>query len=764
MDGKIAAPEAFKKYPQFILWRAVNGTKLPVDYRTMNTGDAHDTGAHLDYETAAGLAKMYGYGLGFVFTEADPFFYIDIDHAFTDGQWSQVATLLCQQFSGCAVEVSISGTGLHIFGIGQVPPHGCKNILLGLELYTDRRFVALTGTGLSGDAGCAPAPATLSWLVDSYFPAGETVAPAEWTYGPCEGWAGPVDDLQLIERMLASRSTSSIFGGRATPAMLWAADPAIGQVFPHEINGFDHSSADAALCAHLAFWTGRDCERMDRIFRMSGLYRDKWEHREDYRRRTILGAVSRCKSTLGAAPAPTNGTPVPALVGEGFKTGLQYLTVTQQQELFKGCVYIRDMHKVLTADGALLKPEQFKAMYGGYVFALDAMNVKTTRNAWEVFTESQAINFPKSFGACFRPENPPGAIITEEGGTMVNIYIPAVVERKKGDATRFLDHLAKLLPNDRDRLILLSYMAACVQHIGVKFQWCPLLQGIEGNGKTLLANCIAKAVGWKYTHTPNANDLSNKFNQWILGKLLILVEEIYANDRKEAVETLKPLITNPIIEIQGKGTNQLTGDNRANFFMCTNHKDAIRKTRTDRRYCVFYTDQQKDSDLRRCGMGGNYFPSLYEWLRREGYAIVTDYLMTYKISDEFNPAKRCHRAPITSSTDEAYILSAGGLEQEIFEAIEQGKYGFAKGWISSLAFLHLIKERKDEKRIPPNKRREIIGELGYVAHPGLVGGRVNNIIPKEDGKPILYIKHGHESTVLSKPADIARAYLADQEG
>ncbi|MFR4804189.1 MAG: hypothetical protein ACLT98_13270 [Eggerthellaceae bacterium] len=43
--------------------------------------------------------------------------------------------------------------------------------------------------------------------------------------------------------------------------------------------GGDRSAADMALCSHLAFWCGRDAGRMDRIFRRSGLMRDKWDSR-----------------------------------------------------------------------------------------------------------------------------------------------------------------------------------------------------------------------------------------------------------------------------------------------------------------------------------------------------------------------------------------------------------------------------------------------------------------------------------------------------
>src|ERR1700722_21015679 len=38
----------------------------------------------------------------------------------------------------------------------------------------------------------------------------------------------------------------------------------------------DHSRADLALCRMLAFWCGPDPERIDQLFRRSGLMREKW--------------------------------------------------------------------------------------------------------------------------------------------------------------------------------------------------------------------------------------------------------------------------------------------------------------------------------------------------------------------------------------------------------------------------------------------------------------------------------------------------------
>ena len=65
-------------------------------------------------------------------------------------------------------------------------------------------------------------------------------------------------------------------------------------------------------------------------------------------------------------------------------------------------------------------------------------------------------------------------------------------------------------------------------------------------------------------------------------------------------------------------------------------------------------------------------------------------------------------------------------------------------------------------QVPRNKRHELMRSIGYDYHPGLKGGRVNNIIALENGKPRLYIKAGHIHANLESGAEIARCYAAAQ--
>ena len=783
-------------YPQFIVWAPVwdeSKQKYHKKPRNPATGYDHsptDPAIWMDANTAlATAANNPEYEVGFVFTESDPFWFLDIDKCVTpEGNWSDTAQHLMSLFPGAAIEISYSGRGLHIFGTGTVLPHRCRDVLgLDLEFYTQERFVALTGTSAVGNA-LTDHTAQLAAAIPYYFPERVGQSSDEWTDAPHPDWHGPKDDDKLIEKMLATKSAGSAFASdKATFEDLWTCDiEKLSAAYPDhfgEGREYDGSKTDQALCNHLAFWTGADCERMDRLYRQSQLYRDKWE-REDYREGTILLATGGCANFYNSKPKEkpqlTDADTVKPAAEQvstsataTFREGLQFLAPSSQVELFEGCVYVRDVHRVYTPDGAMLKPEQFKATYGGYLFALDAINDKTEKNAWTVFTESQAVHFPTAHRPCFRPELAQGSLVDEEGLVLVNTYVPIDVPSEAGDVSRFLNHMALILPDESDREILLSYMAAVVQHKGEKFPWAPLIQGIEGNGKSLIISVLSAAVGNRYTHKPNAQELGgggSKFTAWLQNKLFIGIEEIYVSDRREVSDALKPLITDDRVEIQGKGADQVMGDNRANFVLCSNHKDAILKNRGDRRYAVFFTAQQSPEDLHQAGMvlsdgvtPTRYFPDLYDWLKKHGgFANVTHYLENFEIAAELNPAELCVRAPSTTSTEEAIEQSRGGVEQEIQEAIYQNRPGFAGGWVSSMALDNLLQALNAARKIPRNKRASLMDELGFVSHPGLIGGRVNNFVTIDNGKPRLYVRKGSIQSSLTGSAVISDAYIKAQ--
>jgi len=687
-------------------------------------------------------------------------------------------------------EVSVSGNGVHGWCWGIVPPHSMKNTPLHIEAYSDKRHI-VTGTYWFGsmEQPCLGIAAVLA----RYFPVAAGSGDVSWDEDYRHpDWVGPaLSDEEVVRLCSNIKSTGRIFGSKATFQELMEGDPdTMARYYPSTTDVFDRSSADLALFSDLAWATGHNAAQMVRVAHTSGLAREKWD-RDDYIKGTVArgtagsgcykakpsAAVDRA-AALGlhgaAAPAESAaapGGPVPGSYKPEAKAnaGRTFVSREDQIRLFQGCVYVTDLHKVLIANGQMLRPDQFRTLFGGYAFLLGGAKAKTTNSAWEAFTENQDVEFPRADTTTFRPEFPFGHIVMEGRRRAVNVYMPPNVRMVDGDATPFLDHLKRVLPNGDDATILLSYLAACVQYPGRKFPWCPVLQGVEGNGKTFFSTVTAYAVGDEYTHWPRASKLGKQFNAWMVNKVLYCVEDIYTPGQSgEAVlEEMKPMVTGGRgLEIEGKGVDQYSANICGNFIINTNHKDGIRKTLNDRRYGMLFCAQQDEASL-NLAFGPDvsaYMRRLYEWLDREdGKAICAYYLAHYEIPERFDPTRGAQRAPRSSSYQDAVDNGRGIVEQLVLEAVEEGKMGFRGDWVSSTYLKGLLEDSGHGRFMSPIRRKQMMKTIGWVPHPALEHGRTHNAVAVPDGgRPILYVKPGSANALMTTPAEIAKAYAGCQ--
>lgn len=784
--GPLAPLAAF---PQFMLYRLLPGqngkmTKWPMSPHTgAAPASVTDPANYADLQTALALLELYGpgYGLAFVFTAKDPFWFLDMDSCLDveAGQWRPEVAQVLALVPGAAIEVSSSGQGLHAFFSGPAAGPGRRGPE-GLELYSQERFVALTGNCSEGGSAAAyvdPAP-----LLAQYFPARASAGRGtEWTEGPVEEWGGPTDDDELIKRMLASKPSMAAGMGRAaTPRQLWDRDvDALAEIYPSESGKeFNASAADQALANCLAWWTGKDCARIQRLMERSALARDKWEHHATYLENTILLA---CGGDRGVYPkpetadaqdmtaylAPPQGETVNSL-DVPTRSGTQLYPPTLQDELFKGCAYVTSINRIFMPNGDLLDQQRFNVERGGFLFMIEEAagpKGKTTDKAWDAFTLSRCRRWPRVKATCFRPRLPTGAIVTIDGEPHVNTYVPVPVDRIPGDVSPFLDHVARLLPAPGDREILLAYLAGVVQYPGIKFRWAPVLQGWEGNGKGVFETVLRGALGMRYVHLAQASDIENKFNAWLIGRLLIVVNEVNTSGKVDVIDALKPMVTDPFIGVQAKGEGQTTAEVCANFFFTTNRKGAMGKAAEGRRYAIFHTAQQSKADLARDGLTGAYFVKLNAWLENGGQAALNYWLMTYSIPAHLNPAGECQIAPETSSYQAAVAEGLGSVEQEVKEAIESERLGFRGGFVSSYHLSELIRSLRKETQVGPAKRRELMQGLGYDWHPSLREGRSTVAVAVDGGaKSVLFVKKGSLLGELRSGREIADQYEKLQTG
>tara|TARA_R110000782_G_scaffold48146_1_gene105502 strand:+ start:3199 stop:5289 length:2091 start_codon:yes stop_codon:yes gene_type:complete len=310
-------------YRQFILYKLVPSKiegkkdKLPVNPHTKEVCNAHDRAAWLDYDTVAGLELGNDYGIAFVFTHEDPFFFLDIDNCQNDdGSWKEIATELCTRLSGAAVEVSQSGKGLHIFGTTTPVQHGCKNKENKLELYSADRFVALTDLNTIGNAAtdCTEA---LQKIIDDYFTKSEQNV-IGWRDTHVDEANPIVSDDELIAKAMNAKSAGSVFGNKASFKDLWTNNESqLHLAYPSfkEEDPYDRSAADAALAQMLAFWTGKNHARIWNIMWQSQLVRDKWhpDNHKHYLTNTVINSVNNQVNVYGSKSVSQQSLATPIL-------------------------------------------------------------------------------------------------------------------------------------------------------------------------------------------------------------------------------------------------------------------------------------------------------------------------------------------------------------------------------------------------------------------------------------------------------------------
>ena len=289
MEKQFFIPNRMIETPNWVMWRkeAVRGriTKVPYYVRSgysdfdycFPRASSTDPETWNSYRVIKHFREKHKEtfdGIGFVVTRNSGLVFIDIDNciddrgAFDDRAKDFIETLHKSAFC----EISQSGRGLHFFVSGAIP-RSFKNPKNGVEMYAEKRYCAITGDSILQNEP-EQDPEALHRLFEEY-KTPDRVKTESSHRGPAEHSLG-LSDARLIQ--MASKNPRF--------SALWSGD----------WSGYaSHSEADLALCGRLAFWCDRDIGKMDLLFRMSGLYRDKWEKREDYRLSTLNLACDECE-------------------------------------------------------------------------------------------------------------------------------------------------------------------------------------------------------------------------------------------------------------------------------------------------------------------------------------------------------------------------------------------------------------------------------------------------------------------------------------
>ena len=289
-------PQELKDSGRWCVWRyetregSAKPTKCPYNPRTGGGAMSNNPDTFTDYQTALNALERDQYdGLGVgVF---DGLCAIDIDHCLDEnGTPSDLAAEIVYTMQSYT-ETSPSGQGLRLFFTAPGFEYDkvrffTMNAARGLEVYVyghTHKFLTATGNSQpwGGIRPIEERGAQLQTILEKFMERPRKPA--------SEPQKAPQRVIDLADNDLIAKAHHAKNGAQF--AALWNGD----------ISGYgSHSEADMALCNLLAFWTGRNPTQMDRLFRLSGLMRDKWDRPQSgstYGALTIAEAIRTCNAT-----------------------------------------------------------------------------------------------------------------------------------------------------------------------------------------------------------------------------------------------------------------------------------------------------------------------------------------------------------------------------------------------------------------------------------------------------------------------------------
>ena len=330
------------------------------------------------------------------------------------------------------------------------------------------------------------------------------------------------------------------------------------------------------------------------------------------------------------------------------------------------------------------------------------------------------VQVPKVYDYVYDPRFPSDTFLHYSNRPYVNLYVQNFPEPESNNSREcgqmFLRHLRNLIEEEEYRNILMDFLAYLVQFPGKKIRWACLIQGVEGCGKTFLAEAMKAVLGTGHVRTVDNNAISSAYNDWAYGSQLITFEEIRVagHNRHDIMNVLKPLITNEVININQRYRDSRQVDNTTNYILFTNHHDALALTKGDRRYFVLKSKlQTKEQVMDISGTHNSYFTELFNMLKNKPGGL-RHFLENWPISTEFEadghaPRTKYMLEMLNDSTNEAWLL--------LKDFIEEGMHPLVSfDLISSTAAMELL-DLSDEYRGKPMNGKmmsAILRDEGYV--------------------------------------------------
>lgn len=404
---------------------------------------------------------------------------------------------------------------------------------------------------------------------------------------------------------------------------------------------------------------------------------------------------------------------------------------TEKPEAFKE-TWATDVCYIIAAEdffryrtGERMKASAFNSAYGRHLMPTKAQLLAAgtpvtpaTESTPLVAPALYALNklkIPTAQDYAYDPSQPNEKLFVHRGVRMLNVYQPTYPQLDPTHAAEagalLMRHLEHLIAEPENRRTLIDFMAFLVQAPGRKIRWGVLLQSVEGAGKTFLAEVMKAVLGAEHVKVIDGASIKSGWNEWAFGKQLIVIEEVrvVGTSKHEIMNALKPLITNDDISVNERFRNNRQVSNTSNYFLFSNHHDALALTPGDRRYFVIKSPLQTKAQV--LALGENYFPPLYASLRDYPGA-WRSFLADWEISPDF---RADGHAPRTKYVQDMVNDSANDLTATIRRLLLEADFPLVQYDIVSASVLKTaLGQQEGIERVTTQQIAQVLREEGLV--------------------------------------------------
>jgi hypothetical protein len=328
----------------------------------------------------------------------------------------------------------------------------------------------------------------------------------------------------------------------------------------------------------------------------------------------------------------------------------------------------------------------------------------------------------------FNPALPPG-----ENGRTWNLWTGFGVEPHPGDWSLLQSHILGNICNGSERLYewLLNWMAAGVQSRGEVTGTAPVLIGMPGTGKGILAHSYGRLWGPHFVTVTHPEHVLGRFSGHLIAKRFVFIDEgTFGGNRREAGQ-LKTRITEPEIILEKKGVDAIRMKNRMIFMLASNEASVVPADKNDRRWMIFEVGD-------KCREDRAYFGAMQRQLEDGGYEAMLHELLGRDISKGPNPRQVIKTAALFDQ-----IIQAQGPEiGYIHMILEHGR--LPQNWVDGPAVTTI-------RALVEELRRAFPSSSGYVGEIAL-GKTLRRVLQSVRTQPAgrYFVKMGDFSPVLQR--------------